>query len=167
MLREDNSGFVHFPLPSKMINRLETGKTFVYLVAFDAEDVSNNAYELSNLRLVLPGTFIADDISMRAKPKGGKMSIDELIKNNLKDDEYDNLYFPNSGDKDDLKKMMSIPLTTCICMGWSEYTFDIKDDLGFWSASFRDLTNEGRKLYYSIKKLHNNKEVRILTFSNI
>jgi hypothetical protein len=52
-------------------------------------------------------------------------------------------------------------------MGWSEHTFDIKDDLGFWSASFRDLTNEGRKLYYSIKKLHNNKEVRILTFSNI
>jgi hypothetical protein len=62
---------------------------------------------------------------------------------------------------------MSIPMTTCICIGWSEHTFDIKDDLGFWSASFRDLTNEGRKLYYSIKKLHNNKEVRILTFSNI
>ena len=58
-------------------------------------------------------------------------------------------------------------MTTCICMGWSDYTFDVKDDLGFWNASFRDLTNEGRKLYYSIKKLHNNKEVRILTFNNI
>jgi hypothetical protein len=168
MLREDNSGFVHFPIPGKVFNRLETGKTFVYLVAFDSEDVSNKAYELSNLRLISPGTFIADDISMRARPKtSGKMSIDELIKNKLKDDEYDNLYFPNSGDKDDLKKLMSIPLTTCICMGWSDYTFDVKDDLGFWNASFRDLTNEGRKLYYSIKKLHNNKEVRILTFSNI
>lgn len=168
MLREDNSGFVHFPLPGKEFNRLETGKTFVYLVAFDAEDVTNNAYELSNLRLLLSGNFIADDISMRARPKiSSKMSIDELIKNKLKDDEYDNLYFPNSGDKDDLKKLMSIPLTTCICMGWSEFTFDVKDDLGFWSASFRDLTNEGRKLYYSIKKLHNNKEVRILTFNNI
>lgn len=166
MLREDNSGFVHFPLPSKMINRLETGKTFVYLVAFDSEDVSNNAYELSNLRLITPGTFISDDISMRMRPKGN-MSIDDLIKNNMKDDEYDNLYFPNSGSEDEFKRLMSIPMTTCICMGWSEYTFDIKEDLGFWNASFRDLTNEGRKLYYSIKKLHNNKEVRILTFSNI
>jgi hypothetical protein len=149
-----------------MINRLETGKTFVYLVAFDSEDVSNNAYVLSNLRLITPGTFIADDISMRMRPKGN-MSIDDLIKNNMKDDEYDNLYFPNSGSEDEFKRLMSIPMTTCICMGWSEYTFDIKEDLGFWNASFRDLTNEGRKLYYSIKKLHNNKEVRILTFSNI
>jgi hypothetical protein len=70
-------------------------------------------------------------------------------------------------NKNELKKLLSIPMTTCICMGWSEFTFDIKDDLGFWNASFRDLTNEGRKLYYSIKKLHNNKEVRILTFNNI
>jgi hypothetical protein len=166
MLREDNSGFVHFPLEGKMINRLDTGKTFVYLVAFDSEDVSNNAYELSNLRLITPGTFISDDISMRMRPKGN-MSIDDLIKNNMKDDEYDNLYFPNSDSEDEFKRIMSIPMTTCICMGWSEYTFDIKEDLGFWNASFRDLTNEGRKLYYSIKKLHNNKEVRILTFSNI
>ena len=166
MLREDNSGFVHFPIHGKMINRLDTGKTFVYLVAFDSEDETNNAYELSNLRLVSPGTFIADDISMRARPKG-KMSIDDLINNRIKDDEYDNLYFPNSDDEDNLKRLMSIPMTTCICVGWSEHTFDIKDDLGFWSASFRDLTNEGRKLYYSIKKLHNNKEVRILTFNNI
>lgn len=166
MLREDNSGFVNFPITGKMINRLETGKTFVYLVAFDSEDVTNNAYELSNLRLLSPGTFIADDISMRTRTKG-KMSIDDLIKNKMKDDEYDNLYFPNSNNEDDVKRIMSIPMTTCICVGWSEYTFDIKEDLGFWSASFRDLTNEGRKLYYSIKKLHNNKEVRILTFSNI
>ena len=166
MLREDNSGFVNFPITGKMINRLETGKTFVYLVAFDSEDVTNNAYELSNLRLLSSGNFIGDDISMRTRPKG-KMSIDDLIKNKMKDDEYDNLYFPNSENEDDIKRIMSIPMTTCICMGWSDYTFDIKDDLGFWCASFRDLTNEGRKLYYSIKKLHNNKEVRILTFNNI
>ena len=156
MLREDNSGFVNFPITGKMINRLETGKTFVYLVAFDSEDVTNNAYELSNLRLLSSGNFIGDDISMRTRPKG-KMSIDDLIKNKMKDDEYDNLYFPNSENEDDIKRIMSIPMTTCICMGWSDYTFDIKDDLGFWCASFRDLTNEGRKLYYSIKKLHNNK----------
>ena len=36
-----------------------------------------------------------------------------------------------------------------------------------WTASFDSLTNEGKKLYYSLRKLHNNKEVRILTFNNV
>lgn len=165
MLREDNSGFVHFPLPNKMIGVNDNGKTFVYLVAFDAEDVSNKAYELSNLRLVRPGSVVSDDITLRAKPKI-TMSVDELIKNNIKEQEFDNIYFPNSESNDEFKSLVSIPMTTCICVGWSEYTYELKEDIGFWSASFRDLTNEGRKLYYSIKKLHNNKEVRLLTFNN-
>ena len=167
MLREDNSGFVHFPIPNKLINRLDNGKTFVYLVAFDAQDVSNNAYELSNLRLVRPGELVSDDISIRMKPKVSTMSVDELIKSNIKEREFESIYFPNSDEDDMMKSLMSIPMTTCICLGWSEYNYELKDDLGFWAASFRDLTNEGRKLYYSIKKLHNNKEVRILTFNNI
>ena len=167
MLREDNSGFVHFPIPGKMIDRQDNGKTFVYLVAFDAEDVSNRAYELSNLRLVRPGNVVSDDISLRMRPRVSNLSVDELINNNIKEQEFENIYFPNSDNDDDLKSLMSIPMTTCICIGWSEYTYEVKEDLGFWSASFRDLTNEGRKLYYSIKKLHNNKEVRILTFNNI
>jgi len=165
MLREDNSGFVHFPLPNKMIGVNDNGKTFVYLVAFDAEDVSNKAYELSNLRLVRPGSVVSDDITLRVKPKI-TMSVDELIKNNIKEQEFDNIYFPNSESNDEFKSLVSIPMTTCICVGWSEYTYELKEDIGFWSASFRDLTNEGRKLYYSIKKLHNNKEVRLLTFNN-
>lgn len=163
MLREDNSGFVHFPNDTKFINKLNDGKTFVYLVAFDTSDMSNAAYELSNLRLMMPGTFVSDDISMRNKAKNLNISIDELISNKMKDDEYDKVYFPNSGNK----KSVSIPMTTCICMGWSSLSYEVKDDMGLWNASFRDLTNEGRKLYYSIKKLHNNKEVRILTFNNI
>jgi hypothetical protein len=69
------------------------------------------------------------------------------------------MYFP--------KGSKSIPFTTAICLGWSDYSYEIKDNIGNWTASFRDLTYEGRKLYYSIKKLHNNKEVRILTFNNI
>ena len=86
-----------------------------------------------------------------------------MVEKQLDNNEFESRYFPNT----DGDVQSSIPLTTCICMGWSDYTFDVKDDLGFWNASFRDLTNEGRKLYYSIKKLHNNKEVRILTFNNI
>jgi hypothetical protein len=165
MLREDNSGFVHFPIQNKMINRIDNGKTFVYLVAFDADDVSNKAYELSNLRLIRPGIVVSDDISLRTKPKSN-MSVDELIKNNIKEQELDNIYFPNSESNDEFKSLISIPMTTCICIGWSDSSYELKEDMGFWSASFRDLTNEGRKLYYSIKKLHNNKEVRLLTFNN-
>ena len=166
-LREDNSGFVHFPPTGKMVTRMETGKTFIYIVAFDSVDMSNSAYLLSNLRLLMPGSFVSDDINMRQSSKEFKISIDELIKGTLKDNEYDNLYFPNYNSEYNLKKLMSMPITSAICVGWSDYSYEIRDNIGNWTASFRDLTNEGRKLYYSIKKLHNNKEVRILTFNNI
>jgi hypothetical protein len=166
MLREDNSGFVQFPATGKMINKLDSGKTFVYLVAFDTEDMTNTAYELSNLRLLMPGQFVSDDISIRNRVRKHQLSIDDMIDESIKDAEFDKVYFPNT-NKRNLEKLMSIPMTTCICMGWSESTYEIKENIGLWSASFRDLSNEGRKLYYAIKKLHNNKEVRILTFNNI
>ena len=54
-----------------------------------------------------------------------------------------------------------------VCIGWHNQTFQYANGTKLWSASFRDLTNEGKRLYYSIKKLHNNKEVRILTFNHI
>ena len=57
-------------------------------------------------------------------------------------------------------------MTSAICIGWNENSYEFKDGTQ-WVCSFRDLTHEGQKLYYSIKKLHNNKEVRILTFNNI
>ena len=167
MLREDNSGFVNFPMVSKTFSRLDTGKTFVYLVAFDTLDLTNRAYDLSNNHLFMPGTFVSDDIMVRPKVKDYQITIDELIEDQVRNDEYDSHYFPNFREKDNFRKIMSIPLTTSICMGWSEISYELKDSIGFWGASFRDLTNEGRKLYYSIKKLHNNKEVRILTFNNI
>jgi hypothetical protein len=144
MLKEDNSGFVNFPLGNPFFSR-KNGKTFIYLVAFDQSDIMNQAYILSNSRLTCPGDYVTDDISGRYQ--------------NLNSGEREGGYFPNDQE--------SIPLTTCICIGWSENTYDFKENLTPWYATFRDLTPEGRKLYYSIKKLHNNKEVRILTFNNI
>jgi hypothetical protein len=88
------------------------------------------------------------------------MSIDEMIENQIKENELDSRYFPNDGNT------VSIPLTTCICLGWNEFTYVTKEEVPYF-VTFRDLTNEGKKLYYSIKKLHNNKEVRILTFNCI
>lgn len=152
MLKEDNPGFVNFPI-SENINRKNIGKTLVYIIAYDIQDLSDNPYELSNIKLNKPGDIIYDDVSN----KSTNMSIDDLIK--LKEEEG-NIYFSDSDDR-------SINLTTCICVGWSDSIYDLNDNIGFWSASFRDLTNEGKRLYYSIKKLHNNKEVRILTFINL
>lgn len=163
MLREDNNGFINFPNESKMFIKLDTGKTLVYIVAFDSADISNKPYCLSNSRILLPGNFVSDDVTQRPKNKI-QHSIDDLVKQQLKDNEYDRIYFPSINQ--DTDKVMSIPLTTSICVGWSEHTFEYRDSLTPWTATFRDLSGEGRKLYYSIKKLHNNKEVRILTFNN-
>ena len=41
MLREDNTGFVNFPSQNNQhIVKMDTGKTFVYIVAFDLQDIS-------------------------------------------------------------------------------------------------------------------------------
>jgi hypothetical protein len=161
MLREDNTGFVNFPIPGKVIDRIEGVKTFIYLVAFETLDLINVPYILSNCRLNLQGNLASDDISFRKRLTNNN-SLESSIESQIDINEFENRYFPNiDGDN-----QSSIPLTTCICLGWSENTYQFKDG-NDWICTFRDLTNEGQKLYYSIKKLHNNKEVRILTFNNI
>jgi hypothetical protein len=163
---EDNNGFVNFPNQNnRQLVKLDTGKTFVYIVAFDPQDLVGNPYVLSRVHLSMPGSFIGDDMMQRAPDKQSN-DIDDLINDQILSDKYDSIYFPDIS-KDDVEKMLSVSMVSCICVGWSEYTYELKDHLGFWYASFRELTNEGRKLYYSIKKLHNTKEVRILTFNNI
>lgn len=134
MLREDNNGFVIFPnRNSSVVDRFESGKTLVYLVAFDIEDINGGRYSLSNNTLDISGDFISDDIT----------KIEEDI--NFPDDLY---------------------LTSSICIGWSQYSFKLKNG-GKWVVNFNSLTNEGKKLYYSMRKLHNNKELRILTFNSV
>jgi hypothetical protein len=169
MLKEDNEGFVRFPNTNRQIVKLDCGKSMVYIIAFDVKDAMGQKYELSNLQLEMPGTFVSDDVNRR--PVIAKQftidDIDELIDQQVKDDEYDSLYFPNLIGQNVMTKILSIPLTTSICVGWSDFSYETKNDIGFWNATFDDLTNEGKKLYYSIRKLHNNKEIRILTFNNI
>lgn len=163
MLQEDNSGFVNFPIPDYDFTKLDSGKTFIYLVAFDTRDLTDTPYELSNVNLVQRGTFISDDVIMRPRFKDDQ-TIDELLINQIKNNEYDQIFFPKSEEG---KQIKSINLTTCICIGWSDYTYELRNSNMFWHVNFRDLTTEGRKLFYSIKKLHNNKEVRLLTFNNV
>ena len=79
----------------------------------------------------------------------GEFASDDISKNNI--------YFDEDG--------ISIPLTTSICVGWSNYSY-VDNDGSDWIASFDKLSNEGKKLYYSLRKLHNNKELRILTLKD-
>ena len=160
MLREDNTGFVNFPHAGKVIDKVEGLKTFIYLVAFETLDLTNTPYILSNCRLNLQGTLVSDDVTFRKRFT--QNTLDEIIESQLDNNEFESRYFPNTIDEN----QVSIPLTTSICLGWSENTYQFKDGSD-WVCTFRDLTNEGQKLYYSIKKLHNNKEVRIFTFNNI
>ena len=160
MLREDNTGFVNFPLHGKAVNRIDGLKTFIYLIAFDTMDITNNPYILSNSRLKLQGSLVSDDVTFRKRFSHN--TLEDIVEEQLESNYFENRYFPNiEGDE-----QYSIPLTTCICLGWSDNSYEFKDDTQ-WVCTFRDLTGEGQKLYYSIKKLHNNKDVRILTFNNI
>lgn len=161
-LIEDNSGFVHFPIAGKIIDRIDGVKTFIYLVSFETLDLTNTPYILSNCRLNLQGNLVSDDVSVRRKNFQPGLSIEQIVEDQIENNDFEKRYFPNQIED----TQQSIPLTSVICLGWNENSFEFKDG-SQWVCTFRDLTNEGQKLYYSIKKLHNNKEVRILTFNNI
>jgi hypothetical protein len=169
MIKEDNDGFVNFPTNVRNIMKMDSGKTMVYIVAFDVNDSMDQKYDLSNIKIEMPGTFVSDDVSRRPMAKEHYMieDIDSLLEQQSMDDEYDSLYFPNLISADVMYKILSIPMTTAVCVGWSNFSFELKNQIGYWNAGFDNLTNEGKKLYYSLRKLHNNKEIRILTFNNI
>ena len=160
MFNEDNNGFVLFPHPNnRIVVGKNTGKTLVYLCAFEPKKVNN---DLSNVSIEMPGVFNSDDMVQRPEVEIYS-SIDDLISNQNQNDFYDMIYFPKIKDEDN----KSIDFISIVCIGWHNQTFQYANGAKLWSASFRDLTNEGKRLYYSIKKLHNNKEVRILTFNHI
>lgn len=152
-LNEDNSGFVIFPFfDRERIVTIPNNKTLVYLVAFES-----NRSVVSNVTIHLPGDFVSDDVVDRV------LLRHNVIKNEQLQSDYNSIYFPNSEID---KHNQSIKMASVICLGWSENSYELKDGRS-WIATYRDLTEEGKRLYYSIKKLHNNKEIRILTFNNI
>lgn len=168
MLPREDSGFVNFPQNARNLKKVDSGKTLVYLVAFDVLKSTDNITNEQNINLFMPGIFVSDDVMQRPDfSKNFQLSIDELIEDQQENDVYDSLYFPHLKSTDEVKRIMSIPMTSCVCIGWCDVTLEMKDEIKFWYATFRDLTNEGRKLYYSFKKLHSDKEVRLLTFNNI
>lgn len=156
MIDYDITGFVNFPNPNlNSIQTVDSGKTAIYIIVFNSDFTKDSALQ----KLELSGKFCGDDVSpIRNKNLN---NLTDVI-NEMKGMEIDSksLYFKGN-------KKTSIPLVSCVLIGWSKYTYEYSDKLTPWCCSFRDLTNEGRKLYYSLKKLHNEKEIRMLTFNNI
>lgn len=153
MIKEfDLTGFVNFPY-YRGIKRVDAGKTQVYLVAFQPD--SNYGIEFEK-----PGMYCGDDMTIGKSFTTIDKQIDSVIKELTEEEGYmvDDTVFKNSN---------TIKVDACILLGWSNFSFIHQDRLEQWRCNFRDLTNEGRKLYYSLKKLHNNSEIRLLTFNNI
>lgn len=115
--------------------QVNNNKTLVYIVVFHPDDLIGG-YDLSKIRLHDNLKLVGDDVLGHFQDKN---------------------YFE--------KNNTSIPLSAAICVGWSEKGFVNSVDNVAWLANFRNLSYEGKKLYYSMKKLHNQKEVRILTFT--
>jgi hypothetical protein len=137
MIKEDNNGFINLPIQDTLYEIVSNKKTLIYIVVFHPDDLSNR-YILSNIKMDTQDlNLVGDDVN-------GYLC--------------DNTYF-NKGD-------ISIPLSSAICIGWSEKSFLNKNSKMPWVANFRNLSHEGKKLFYSMKKLHNQKEIRILTFSD-
>jgi len=165
MFREDNTGFINFPIPDSKLTSVEDSCTLVYIVAFETQkNKEREGSDLGNISMALPGIFVSDDVISRPKMDLDKSTLDSLIDKQTEQNDYDSMYFPNIGQEEWMKNI-SINFITAICVGWCNQTFEFSEENKMWNASFKDLTHEGKILYYGIKKLHNSKEVRILTFN--
>ena len=144
----DITGFVTFPFNEFNLKPINCGRTEVYLIAFD----NNSKTNLPKFE----GNLCGDDMSSIKSYNTSMLNIEEVISHMNNDDKEDSIYLKN-----DFK------ISSCVLLGWSKYSYIFSDRIEPWVCSFKDLTTEGRKLYYSLKKLHNNSELRILTFNKI
>lgn len=160
------TGFVNFPIN---LESIDNKKMWVNIVAFDILNARDKTFsEFADTHLYLDGEFIGDDfINKPTHTKVfNKTSIDELLKVELDNQVYEQLYFPNINceyiHEYDSTKWISTPLLSSTLLGWSTKTY--LQDGNIWGCSYNDLTPDGKEIYHLFKKLYNTKEVRILTF---
>lgn len=141
----DITGFVIFPNQKSLGTKIsDVGETHIYLVAMDESETQK-----SSTTTIVDGEFSGDDLSLKISRSG---DIFNKIKSNSPS------IFMNGE---------TVPLISSVKIGWSKFTYTQKSNGEDWICNFRDLTNEGKKLYYSLRKLHNESEIRILTFNKI
>ena len=114
------TGFTNFPNPySKNIKRVETGKTYVYLVAIDFESEI-----FSKLKLQTNGNYVGDDVSPKKHIDTSEFSVEEII---------DIMKIEENFEINLQKNFIS-----SVLVGWSNYSYQIRNDIQPWVCSFRE-----------------------------
>lgn len=156
MMVDELTGFVMFPTHfDRNIKMSDSGMTHVYLCVVESSDRKSS---FSNISLNIDGILCGDDMSSWSS-EITRDTVESAIKSISSYDIINGIGHTKSG--------MQIPIVSCILIGWSKYSFEYLDKDNPWVANFRSLSSEGRKLYYGMKKLHNEKEVRLITFNKI
>jgi len=145
-----DTGFVFFP--NENIRVLDTGKTFVYLVAIDCE----NTKDFSTISINNDGVYCGNDILdviLHSHAPTETVPMEEAIESIT--------FNENAKEETNDKSLIS-----SVLLGWSESSYYYNGTQP-WICEFNNLTEHGRRLYFSLKKLHNDKEIKILTFNHI
>lgn len=137
----ETPGFVNFPV--KGVKPLDVGKTYIYIVAID---VTNDTC-LSNTTVCPNGHYCGSDLDIDWS--NNSLNIDEKVKELSHDERNIEKYFVSS-----------------VLVGWSDMTY-YKDNSSPWLCHYDNLTEHGQRLYFSLKKLHYDKDIKILTFNHI
>lgn len=170
MSKKDESGVIDFPVVNDDYKVVDDGMTNVYLIVYDENGLENiSEYQT---HIFLDGVFVSDDCLERPRlDKDMKdVDIDELIDEQMANDDYNDFYFPNFSSDDfehnEIAKYLSIPLIASVRLGTCNMTFENINSPKYWSATYDDLTQQGKVVYNIFKEMYVGKEIRILTFVN-
>ncbi len=146
--KKDKNGFVVIP------NDLEVypeRKMWINLVVFDVLNTNDkNFSEFADTHIFIDGQLVSDDVMQRPKVKESLSSvgIDDLVSDELENQMYDNLYFPNINldciPDFDLGKYISTPLVASILIGWCDNTLHKESTI--WNCTFENLTSDGKEI---------------------
>lgn len=140
-----DTGFINFPFHQPHISFVNNGKTYCYLIAIDVED------QLPSLNFNIESTSYIDDVTPKKVTDTSTMSLTDAI-NAMKVAE---------------PLIMDMNIVSAILIGSTDHIFNRRSDVNPWNCSFSDLTSSGKDLYYSMKKLHYDKEIKIITITKI
>jgi len=170
MKSKEDFGVVSFPIANNDYKVIDDGITNVYMIVYDEDSLTKiSEYQT---HLFLDGVFVADDCIKRPMlyKELTETSIDELVEEQMENDKYNNLYFPNfnSGDfeHNEIAKYLSIPLIASVRIGTCNMTFENNESPQYWNCNFDDLADKGKVIYKIFKEMYTDNEIRILTFVN-
>jgi len=170
MRSKEDFGVVSFPIVDDDYKIIDDGMTNVYMIVYN-ENALENISEYQT-HLFLDGVFVADDCMERPAldKKLTNTSIDELILDQMANDSYNDLYFPNFSsdefDYNEIAKYLSIPLIASVRLGICNMTFENKKVPQYWNCKFDNLNDKGKVIYKIFEETYPKNEIKLLTFVN-